>query len=140
MVEVLANLLLGSMSDVLYLLGKNSSYNTTRVTHILSILNRPIDWSQIHTSHGALVAKLLVAPDIPSSDLLTQFPSCVSFITDALADNGTILVHWYVCVGSSYLFILLHNVLLLVKTIYMHYFMHYSIVSIPQNMDTCLNF
>lgn len=97
MVEILSSLLLGSMNDVLYMFGKHSS---NRVSHLLSIISNPIDWSDIHTPHGALTNKLIIAPDISSTDLLTYFPSCISFITDALADKGTILVHWYATVHT----------------------------------------
>lgn len=92
MVEILPNLLLGSMSDVLYLLGKKSS---RKVTHLLSILTTPIDWSEIHTSQGSLMAKLVSAPDLPSTDLLSHFPSCMSFISEG-RDHGVVLVHWLV--------------------------------------------
>lgn len=90
MVEVIPGLLIGGMGDVLYLLGKHPPH---RVTHLLSIVNKPIDWSEINTPQGSLMVKLVSAADIPSTDLLSHFPSCTDFIMEGLT-HGIVLIHW----------------------------------------------
>ena len=90
MVEIRPGLLLGSMDDMLSILGRYP----TRVTHLLSIINRPVDWSEVKTPQGSLLAKCLLAPDMPSSDLLQHFDSCCEFIEDGVT-NGKVLVHWW---------------------------------------------
>ena len=97
MTQILPGLLLGGLSDALYLLGKRSPL---KVTHLLTLRISPIDWADVHTPHGALVAKLVPVNDLPSTDLLTHFPSCVSFIAEGLEQGGTIVVHWYVIVDT----------------------------------------
>ena len=99
MVEVTPGLLLGSMGDVVALLGRarhRSRGGGGMVTRLLSIISTPIDWSEIKTPQGSLMAKHISLPDLPSSDLLTHFPECVQFITDCTQDGGTVLVHWLV--------------------------------------------
>ena len=94
MVEVLPGLLVGGMGDVLSLLG--SKRPTHRVTRLLSVLSSPIDWSEISTPQGCLMAKYISLPDMPSSDLLSHLPSCVEYVTDCITDEGVVLVHWWV--------------------------------------------
>lgn len=90
MAVILPGLLLGSMSDVHVLLGKKS---TVKLTHILSIIKDPLDWSDLHPQ-GPIVSKLILATDLPSTDLLTHFPSSTDFIHETMKEGGTILVHW----------------------------------------------
>ena len=90
MVEIIPGLLLGSMGDVVALLGRRPPH---RVTHLLSLLNKPIDWSELKTSQGSLMVKFVMAADLPTTDLLTHFPSCVQFLEENLKE-GTVLVHW----------------------------------------------
>lgn len=95
MVEVCPGLLLGGMSDVLYLLGGSPRSKGSRpsVTHLLSIVNKSIDWSDVRTPH-VITAKLVSLPDLPTSDLLSRLPTCVSFIDEGIESGGTVLVHW----------------------------------------------
>jgi dual specificity phosphatase 12 len=90
MVEISSGLLLGNIGDVIRLLGTRPPI---KVTHLLSIINKPIDWSDIHSPQGSLLAKLINVPDMPSTDLLSHFPSCISFISDGMQQHGTVLVH-----------------------------------------------
>ncbi len=94
MVEVLPGLLLGGMGDVLSLLG--SKRPTLRVTWLLSVLSSPIDWSEISTPQGSLMAKYVSLHDIPSSDLLSHLPSCVEYVSSCITEGGVVLVHWWV--------------------------------------------
>ena len=93
MVEVRPGLLLGSMDDVFVHVDRPRRRHQ-RVTHLLSLLNTPLDWSDIETPQGAPLAMLVCVPDMPAADLLRHFEPCVSFIAEG-RETGSILVHWY---------------------------------------------
>ncbi len=92
MVEIIPGLLLGSMGDVIALLGHH--HKSHRVNQLLSILNTPIDWSEIKTPQGNLMVKYISLPDLPCSDLLSHFPACYKFIDECIQNDGNVLVHW----------------------------------------------
>lgn len=94
MVEVRPRLLLGSMDDMLVLVNRPKLRSRRLpVTHLLSLLNKPLDWSEINSPLGPLTAKCVLVSDTPDSDLLSHFDACIRFIKQGM-DEGTVLVHW----------------------------------------------
>ena len=93
MVSVRGGLLLGGVEDVLVLVDKPKRRHQ-RVTHLLSLLNSPLDWTEIETPQGPPLAMYVcVADGMPTADLLSHFQSCVSFIAEG-REAGAVLVHW----------------------------------------------
>ncbi|KAG8745767.1 hypothetical protein FRC10_007028 [Ceratobasidium sp. 414] len=64
------------------------SLNTLRITHILTILDFPVDFQG--WSGNRLVIKL---SDGLESDLLAKFDECVEFIERGIRGGGNVLVH-----------------------------------------------
>ena len=54
-VSVRGGLLLGGVEDVLVLLDKPKRHHQ-RVTHLLSLLNSPLDWTELETPQGPSLA------------------------------------------------------------------------------------
>ena len=106
MMEIRPRLLIGSMGDALAAVARTPSLTKShRVTHILSLLTDPPDWSPVREQSGEGLVSLpegmrgmmfVRVSDHPCSDLLSHFEKCARFIEEgrSAVGEGAVLVHW----------------------------------------------
>ena len=130
MLQVRPGLLLGSRGDALAVLSRVPSITKQyTVTHVLTLANEPLevegervdgeegdsgdgdgdgDGKSVESCKGnkrrrgpPIKTMFVKVADMPGSDLLHSFESCIQFIKEGV-EQGTVLVHWYVksCIRS----------------------------------------
>ena len=126
MLQVRPGLLLGSRGDALAVLSRVPSITKQyTVTHVLTLANEPLevegervdgeegdsgdgdgdgDGKSVESCKGnkrrrgpPIKTMFVKVADMPGSDLLHSFESCIQFIKEGV-EQGTVLVHWYVIV------------------------------------------
>ena len=125
MLQVRPGLLLGSRGDALAVLSRVPSITKQyTVTHVLTLANEPLevegergDGEEGDSGDGdgrsdesckgnkrrrgpPIKTMFVKVADMPGSDLLHSFESCIQFIKEGV-EEGTVLVHWYVLVSLS---------------------------------------
>lgn len=70
-----------------------------KVTHVLTIDLVPLPRSILDRTH--LTLKFMKLADVPKEDLISHLPESNEFIRQAIANNGTVLVHCYFGVSRS---------------------------------------
>ena len=127
MLQVRPGLLLGSRGDALAVLSRVPSITKQyTVTHVLTLANEPLevegervdgeegdsgdgdgDGKSVESCKGnkrrrgpPIKTMFVKVADMPGSDLLHSFESCIQFIKEGV-EQGTVLVHWYVIISHT---------------------------------------
>ena len=74
----------------LYALGRRDEVKAANITHVLSVINLPLD-SELFENLKHLSIE---AEDVEDENLLKHFPATNKFIQDGLDSDGGVYVHW----------------------------------------------